>query len=288
MEPLAGARSGLVARVEEAIPMSQVSDPAVETEITDRSWRTLYAVGGAPAVIAVLFFRRNIDAELIAFRGFGLVEVPAVAPQSAVDWFTLLHEDKLVGLALLGLVDLVNYLLVGLVFLAAGGALRRTSRAAVVVAMACSLVGIAVYLASNQAFALLSLSGQYAAASGEKEQAGFLAAGEALLAIHNPGSVHQGTGIYASLFLVLLAGLILSLIMLRSRVFSRATAWVGIVANGVGLLYFPALALFATFAMAPALLALPHVLSAPFRELWYLLIALRLFRLARDDRTRTE
>jgi hypothetical protein len=148
------------------------------------------------------------------------------------------------------------------------------------VALACSLVGIAVYLASNQAFALLSLSEQHAAATSDAERAGFLAAGEALLAIHNPGAIYQGTGIYASLFLVLLAGLIISLVMLGSRLFSRATGWVGLVANGAGLLYFPALVLSAASPLPETLLAIPFVISAPFREIWYLLIAIRLFRLA--------
>ena len=39
---------------------------------------------------------------------------------------------------------------------------------------------------------------------------GAAAAGEALLAINNPGAVDQGTGIYLSLFLVTLAGLLIS------------------------------------------------------------------------------
>ena len=101
----------------------------------------------------------------------------------------------------------------------------------------------------------------------------FLAAGEALLAINNPGAIYQGTGIYLSLLLVLLAGLIISIVMLRSSIFSKATACVGILANVFGLGYFIAL------AFAPAILALPPVISAPFRVIWYILIARRLFQL---------
>jgi hypothetical protein len=36
---------------------------------------------------------------------------------------------------------------------------------------------------------------------------------------------------------------------------------------------------FVTLAFAPALRALPHVISAPFRIVWYVLIARRLFQL---------
>jgi hypothetical protein len=73
---------------------------------------------------------------------------------------------------------------------------------------------------------------------------------------------------------VVLAGLIISIIMLRSGVFGKATAYVGIVANGLRLGYFVSL------AIAPALIALPIAGAAPFRVLWYILIAVGLFRLA--------
>jgi hypothetical protein len=244
-------------------------------DLPDTAWRGLYRAGGAAALVAVLFFRRNFGAELIGFRGFGLFDVPAAPPVTAAEWFTLLQHTPFVGLALLGLVDLVNYVLVGLLFLALYGALRRANKSAMVVATALAFVGIAVYLASNPAFSMLALSHQYAAASTEARRAALSAAGEALLAIDNPGVTYQGTGTYASLLLVLLAGLVVSVVMLRSDVFGRAAAYVGLLANGLALGYFVAL------AVAPAYIALPMVASAPFRVVWYVLIALRLFRLGR-------
>ncbi len=255
--------------------MPQPQHPsAEETQAAAGRWRLLYRAAAAAALIAVLFFRRNFGTEMVAFRGFGLFDVPAVHPSDAAGWFTLLQDDKLLGLVLFDVVDLVNYVLVGLLFLALYGALHRANRSAMVIATASGLVGVAVYLASNQAFAMLTLSEHYAGATTDAQRATFLAAGEALLAIHHPGTIYQGTGIYLSLFLVLLAGLIISLVMLRGNVFGKATAWVGIVANGVCLLHFVAL------AVVPALIAFPTSISAPFRVTWYVLIALRLLRLA--------
>jgi len=197
----------------------------------------------------------------------GIIDIEP--PRSAFDWFTLLQDNQFLGLILLDLFDLVNYVLVGLIFLALYGALRRANKVAMPVAMACELVGVAVYLASNQAFAMLALSDQYAAASTDAVRAKFLAAGEALLAIHNPAGIHL------SLLLVALAGLIVSVVMLRSRVFGRATATLGVVANSLVLTYFVALPL------APAIAFLFPAASAPFRLLWYILIAWRLFQLGR-------
>ena len=241
----------------------------------DGSWRGLYLAGAVAALLAVLFFRRNFAAEMMLSRGFGLLDVPQIMPISAAEWFALLARNPLVGLLLFGLFDLINYALVGLILLALYGALHRANQSVMVVATACGLIGIAVYFASYQGFAMLALSSRHVTAATEAQQALVLAAGEALLAIHNPGALYQGTGIYISLLLVLLAGLLISLVMLRSAVFSRATAVTGLLANLL------ALSSFVFLAFNPELLWLPHSLAAPFRLAWYILIAIRLFQLAR-------
>jgi hypothetical protein len=254
--------------------MSQPSDRHGDPNSLNQGWATLYRIGAAAALIAVILFRRNFGTELVTFRGFGLFDVPEVLPSTALGWFTLLQENRLIGLLLLDVVDLINYALLGLIFLALCGALRRASKSATVIAVVTGLMGIAIYFASNQALSILSLSHQYATATTEAQRTMLLAAGEALLAMHNPGAIHQGTGIYLGLLLVTIAALVFSVIMLRSSVFGRATALVGIVATVSQLGYFVALPL------AFAVVALPFVVSAPFRLTWYVLIAVKLFRLA--------
>lgn len=241
------------------------------------TWKSLYQLGGIAALLAVFVFRRNLGAELMAFHGFGLFSVPETLPVSATEWFTLLQNNPFVGLALLEVFDLVEYALVGLMFLAVGVVLWQSHRTMMLLATIGGLIGIAVYFTSNQAFALLSLSEHYATATNDAQRAMFVSAGESLLAINNPGALHQGTGIYASLFLVLLAGLLISLVMLQSDVFSKVTAWTGILANGFMLTYYIVL------VVAPALLVLPFVVSAPFRVIWYFLIARKLFQLAKGE-----
>jgi hypothetical protein len=173
----------------------------------------------------------------MALRGLGLFPFPDI-PASVTGWFALLQSNPLVGLTLLNGFDLVEYALLGLIFLAVCAALWQTDRSAMLVATVCGLAGMMVYFASNQAFAMLALSERYAAATTQAARNTFLAAGEALLAVNNPAALHQGTGIYLSLFLVLLAGLVMSVVMLRSNVFSKTTTIAGILANGFGLGYY--------------------------------------------------
>ncbi len=150
------------------------------------NWKSLYRVGGAAALIAAVLFRRNLGAEFLGLRGIGIIDVgPTAPPRTVMDWFTLLQSNKLLGLTLLNVFDMVNYALVDLMLLALYVALRRASESLMAIAMTLGFVGIAVYFASNQAFSMLSLSDQYAAATTDAQRALFLAAGQAVLAIND-------------------------------------------------------------------------------------------------------
>jgi len=239
-------------------------------------WRLMYRIGAAAALIAAIVVRRNFAAELSLLASLGIVRfAPSVSPVTAAEWFALLQDSRLVGLWLLDIFDLANYALVGLMYIGLYGALHRVRRGMVMFATVLCFIGIAVFFASNQALPMLALSKQYAAAATEAERSLLLASGQACLAFNNPGAMIQGTGFYASLFLVLVAGLTVSLLMAGSRVFSRLTVAMGITASVLALGYFPAL------VFVPSLRALPPSLSAPFRLAWYIMIALRLLKLAR-------
>ena len=247
-----------------------------ENEIVlDKDWVSLYRVGGVAALLAVCVFRRFLGPELMLFSGMGLPGLPATMPISAAGWFTVLQNNLLVDLTLLGFFDLVEYTLVGLIFLAVAAAFWRTSRTVLLLATLSALTGITLTFASNQAFALFALSRHYAAATTAVERNALLSAGEALLAEGNPGVLLQGTGTFAGLFLVLMADLMISMVMLHRKVFGRWTAAAGIVANVSALTYF------LVIPLSPARLAVPFVISAPLRMIWYFMTALKFFQLGR-------
>jgi hypothetical protein len=246
-----------------SIPLERI------TEIEDLRWKGLYIIGGTAALVAVVVFRRFLAVELMAFNGFGVFEMPQTEPVTAFEWFTLLEGNKLLGLILLGIVDLINYALVGLLFLAVYGALRKINKIAMGMAILLSTISLSVYFASNQALSFIHLNQQYQAATNDAQRTVYLSAGEALSANI------QGTGWYLSLFHIYLAGLIISLVMRQSNVFNKVTAWTGILANAFGLFLFP------TLIFTPTIAWLPPSLSAPSRVTWYVLIAIKLFKTAK-------
>ncbi len=117
---------------------------------------------------------------------------------------------------------------------------------------------------------MLFLSRQYAAAATEPLKAIYLAAGQAVLTIHNTATF-LGAGFSFSFLLVSISGLIIAAVMLRSTLFNRATAYVGILANGLGLGYY------FVWACAPSWVFIPLSASAPFLLAWYLLVARQLW-----------
>ena len=253
--------------------MEEIINERDFVNLTKKDRWNLYRWSALAAFIAVIFFRRNLSAEFLAFNGFGIFDVSAVTPFTAGEWFTLLIENPLVGLVLFNLGDVINYFLVGVLFVGFFAALNKTEHDIAMLALALTLVGIIIFIATNQALPMASLSHQYAAASTDTQRALLLQEGDTLLAIDNPGAAVPGMGYLLGLFFMTAAGLIYALLMLRSKIFNKTTAWIGILATAIQLLYFPLL------AFAPAWVVLPFVLSAPLRVTWYVLAGIRLWKL---------
>ena len=134
------------------------------------------------------------------------------------------------------------------------------------------MVGVAVSLASNISLTMLSLSQQYAAATSAAQQATLLAAGQAVLATGDPLAIYPTAGGYVSLLLIAVAGLLFSVILLRSH---RAAGIVGLLASGCDLVYC------LTIFSAPSPRAFLLAAGGLFWMIWHLLVGLRLLQLSK-------
>jgi hypothetical protein len=217
-------------------------------------------------------------AVLVALTDIFLTFLPAGAEQpgtmTAVDWFELFQQNWFFGLRNLGLFP--NILTLGLllpVFLALYGAHRHVNPAYAMLAMILSLVGTAIYLSSNAAFPMLTLSAQYTAATTEVERTLLAAAGEAILAHGEDFTPGAFTGFLFSEMAIVA----ISLVMLRGGAFSKATAYAGI----LGGLFLTIFTVWSTFIPVlfeiSMLLAMLGGLSS---IVWYILTARTLFRLS--------
>ncbi len=195
--------------------MSQMT----ESGIADSRWQGLYKLGGVTAL-------------MIAILLLGEIAVYAILPRpsTAIEYFALFRDNWLAGLLYLDLLGMISYLLFVPMILSLYMALRRTSESVMIVATALFFVGIAAFFATNTAFPMLSLSSQYATATTDTERTMFLAAGQTMIALFNENAFLQ------SYVIVSAAWTMISGVMLRSNIFSRITAYAGILAGTAGIL----------------------------------------------------
>lgn len=189
-------------------PRTQVVDVPAAAQ-----WHGLYRTAALSAIVMLVLI--PVQAAIY------LVWPP---PLTAAAFFTLLQENWLLGLISLDLFFLLDVLFIIPIYLALYLALKQAQPSAMLLALVLGLVGIAAYFSSNVSFEMLALSNRYAAAADPAQQSLFLAAGEAMLA------TYIGTAFNVYYELSTLALLVMSVVMLRSPVFSKLTAYMGIAA----------------------------------------------------------
>ncbi len=236
----------------EGSPTVQQHVDATQAVSLASSWRALYRVGGAAALLSVL---------MIALAVFVFLAWP---PPTAVEsWFALFQRNGFLGLLDLDLLLVTSYVVMIPLYLALYVALRHVSSSFMAIALASNLLGAALILAVNPGAAMLTLSGQHAAATTVAEKAIYLAAGQALLANWS------GTAFDLGYLLGGIGLLITAVVMLRSTVFGKGIAYTGLVTGA--LMLVPASA-----GMVGLLLSL---LSLAPTLVWLILIAHKLFQL---------
>jgi hypothetical protein len=229
-------------------------------------WRSIYVIGGIAALGAVLVGLVEI---LITFLPGGNVPLDTV-----LDWFKLFQQNGFMGLRDLGLLNILLNTLAILIYFALYEAHRRSPyRPYAALAALIAMIGVAVFYATNRAFAMWDLSSRYAAATTDAQRAAIEAAGLAMLAVgrsHTPGT-------FLGFLLVEAAGVMMAAVMLRSGIFSKAAAVAGLLGFGMLLLFEIASSFVFGLGSLTMILA---ILGGIATMVWYVLIARRLFHLA--------
>ncbi len=234
-------------------------------QIQSAGWKKACKTGGVAALLQLLC---------------GLVTMVVVfgvgpEPATAQEYFDLLQNNRLVGLIRM---DFASVLTVGLYTLTLFGlyaALKQGQRASMALAVALGFAGAVLWLGKHSAFSMIWLSDQYAAAGTELQRSQLLAAGQAVIA----SDMWHSTGGFMSGIFLQGATTLISFLMLRSRVFSKATAWVGILAHGFDLAHV----LFIVFV--PLIGQWLMVIAGPLYPVWFFMVGRRLLQLGKEPQT---
>ena len=224
---------------------------------TEQGWKPLFNLGGVSALMMVGI----IIAQMIVF-----MSAPPPYEGVASAWFALFQNNKIIGLINFELLMIVYVFLSIPITLSLYVLLRRVSPSFTTLYVVLSLIGIMSFIVARPAFEMLFLSNGYAAATTDAERAVYLSAGETLLA------VFHGTAFQVSYVLGSLGGLIISIVMLKTDVFSKTTAYLRIASSVFDFgLYVPAVGMYIS------------IFSVLFLLIWDILVAQRLFQLGRGN-----
>jgi hypothetical protein len=231
---------------------------AEATTTIDPRWKDLYRLAGIAAVIS----------EIIILLGFVTYFIWPFSPgaKPAEEILRFLQTDRLGGLVSLDIFLFVGNLFSLMLFLAFYVSLKEVNESYALIAVTLGLIGLVLLIPSRPISELFTISRLYLAATSEADKTRYLAASETFLALFN------GTNWFMNTLLGGISLLISSLLMLRSTLYSKATAYVGIFTNAVICGFFlPGIGVFLLF------------LSLPGYMIWYFLLARRFFQMARGQ-----
>ena len=223
----------------------------------DPDWKPLYKLGGVSALMMIAI----IIVQMVFF-----ITAPQPLEGTVIDWFRLFQNNKLVGLINFELLMIVYVFLSIPITLSLYVLLRQVNPSFTAIYLVLSLIGIICFVAARPAFEMLSLSNGYAAATTDAEKTLYLSAGQAMMAAFN------GTSFHTSYVLGSISGLIISLVMLKTNTFNKATAYVRIASSVFDFgLYIPTVGVFIS------------IFSVLFLFIWNIMIARRLLQLGKSQ-----
>jgi hypothetical protein len=239
--------------------MSLTPQPAAESTLS--SWKSLCRTGGVAAWLLMVYSLVTM-VQLLVLGG---------QPATAAEAFSLIQQNRIVALLRLDLPTVLALPLYYLVFLGLFAALHRDDLPDTTLATALAFVGVTLLLATPMGLSMVPLSDRYAAAASEEARSQLLGAGEAIMA----ADMWHATGAFVGSILLQGGAVLVSLAMLRTRVFGKTTAYVGLVTHGLDLLHA------VTIPFMPRVGFLLMAVAGPLYVVWFPLIGRRLIALSR-------
>ena len=223
------------------------------------SIRLLYQLGGLTCMILIAYSLIT----MLIMVGIG------TPPETIEECFSMLNENRLYGLLRLDILTVFVMPLYYLLFYSIYLALKDTNKELLSISTILVFAGLTLFLATPSVFSYLYLSDEFAKATIESDKNQLIAAGQAILA----SDMWHGTGAKIGGILMQLGALIISIIMLKSNVFNKLTAYTGIVTHGLDLAHI------VIGFFLPTVGIILMAIAGPLYLLWFPLIGIRLFKL---------
>jgi hypothetical protein len=235
---------------------------------SDRQWETIYKIGAVTTITVLCGI--ILDMVVGTITGGNIAELP----QTAIERFNQFKETPLLGLYNLDLLNIISQIIIIPSIFAIYAVHRDTYKPSALLALILFLVGTTIFVTSNTALTMLDLSQKYFAASADEQRKLLAAAGEAMLAKGSHGSL----GVFIGFALPTFANALMSFVMLKGNIFSRANSYIGIIGNSLMVIYV----IMVTFMPSVEKMALVFAMPAGLLlMIWMIMFTIKLFKLSK-------
>jgi len=239
----------------------------INMENSDKQWKTIYKTGAVTTIIVLCGI--ILDMIIGSITGGNVAELP----QTAIERYNQFNGNRLLGLYNLDLLNIINQIILIPSIFALYAAHRNTNKPSALLSLILFLVGTTIFVTSNTALTMLDLSHKYFAAESEEQRMLLAAAGEAMLA----KGAHGSLGVFLGFALPTIATVLMSCVMLKGNIFSRANSWFGIIGNSMMVIYI----IMVTFIPAVEKMALVFAMPAGLLAMaWMIMFTIKLLKLS--------
>lgn len=203
-----------------------------EPRFQQKYQQVLVQIGGIAIFLAGAVFRKNWTAEFdTLFRHIpGLKMIPENNIKKVVDWYQFISDSPFMALVYLDLFDLVNYFLVMLGFFALFYIYREKYPKLMYPALILILSSFILHVIYNPAIPLFIYANQYFSTTSSSIKSDLLIQGQKSLENYRVG-ILPSWPMAISLLCFALAGLIFSVVIIKSQFVKKWVAIFGIIAH---------------------------------------------------------
>lgn len=235
---------------------------------SEKQWKIIYKIGAVTTIIVLGGI--ILDMVVGTMTGGNIAELP----QTAIERFNQFKDNPLLGLYNLDLLNIINQIILIPSIFALYAAHRETNKPSALLSLILFLVGTTIFVTSITALTMLDLSQKYFAASSEEQRMLLAGAGEAMLAKGSHGSL----GVFIGFALPTLANALMSCVMLKGNIFSRANSYIGIIGNSLMVIYI----IMVTFMPSVEKMALVFAMPAGLLLMtWMIMFTIKLFKMSK-------
>jgi hypothetical protein len=236
-------------------------------ENSRNQFRSIYLIGAIATIIVLCGIVLDMIVGSIVTGG----DISSL-PQTAIDRFNQFKNNWILGLYSLDLLNVIIQIITIPSIFAIYIAHKRTDNGYALLALILFLIGTTVFISGNIALPMFELSEKYFSAISDAQKNLIAAAGESMLAKGTHGSL----GVFIGFALPTFSSILISHVMIKGQIITKATSYIGFVGNILLLLYIVLVTFYPATEKVAVMIAMPGGLLV---MAWMITYMIKLFKL---------